>query len=267
MDTRKISLNPSVITWGLVLLTVLLVSANMGMQAYKLIAGKQDVTGLPMINLDGEHNLPALFSTGLLVCASLLLALITVLERRVRAPDTFKWAILAAGFLLMALDEALSLHEKTIEPLRALLGGEQLGIFYFAWVVPAMVLVAIIGAFYVRFMFRLPRRIAVAFAVSAAIYLGGALGVELVEGWWREGHGHRNLTYHGLVSLEEGMEMIGVITFIHALLSYIAICFGEVRFGFDGARAAADATAPTSQPQADQPALAGQPALARPASH
>lgn len=267
MDTRKISLNPSVITWGLVLLAVLLVAANMGMQAYRLIAHQQDVAGLPMINLDGEHNLPALFSTGLLVCASLLLTLIAALEHRHRAPDTSKWAILAAGFLLMALDEALSLHEKTIEPLRGLLGGEQLGIFFFAWVVPAMALVAILGAFFFRFMFRLPRRIALAFAVSAAIYLGGALGVELVEGWWREGHGHRNLVYHGLVSLEEGMEMIGVIAFIHALLSYIAMRFGEVRFGFDDARAAANATAPASQPQTDQPALAGQPALARPASH
>ena len=236
MDARKIPLNPWAITWPLSLATILLVAANMGMQAYRLVAHQEHVVGLAMMSMDGENNLPALFSTLLLFCASLLLALIALLERRHEGVDVSKWAILAAGFMLMAMDEALSFHEKAIAPLRALLGGQHLGIFFFAWVIPGFALVSVLGAFFLRFLFRLPRRTAIAFVVSAAIYLGGALGIELIEGWWREAHGHRNLTYHVLVSLEEGMEMAGVIAFIHALLSYIAGRFGEVRFAFAGAR-------------------------------
>jgi hypothetical protein len=247
MYTDKISLDPSAITRLLALLTLLIVATSFGMQAYKLIAHQQDVTGLPMINLDGEHNLPALFSTGLLLSASVLLVVIAVLEGKRRAPDVSKWTILAAGFLLMAADEALSFHEKAIAPLRAMLGGQQLGIFFFAWVIPAIVLVAALGIFFLPFLFRLPRRTAIAFAISAAVYLGGALGVELVEGWWREGHTHRNLTYHALVSLEEGMEMIGVIGFIHALFAYIGTRYGEVRFAFAGAHVAATATPPATE--------------------
>ena len=209
-----------------------------------------------MITLDGEQNIPALFSTGLLLCASILLALIALLERRQLASDVIKWTILAAGFLVMALDEFLSIHERAIEPLRAMLGGEDLGIFFFAWVIPGIVLVAGLGLFFLSFLFRLPRRTAIAFVISAAIYLGGALGTELIEGWWREGHGHRNLTYHMLVSLEEGMEMIGVIGFIHALISYIAMRHGEVRLVFARERAAETATEPATdpalQPQAGQ---------------
>ena len=236
MDARKIPLNPWAITWPLSLATILLVAANMGMQAYRLVAHQEHVVGLAMMSMDGENNLPALFSTLLLFCASLLLALIALLERRHEGVDVSKWAILAAGFMLMAMDEALSFHEKAIAPLRALLGGQHLGIFFFAWVIPGFALVSVLGAFFLRFLFRLPRRTAIAFVVSAAIYLGGALGIELIEGWWREAHGHRNLTYHVLVSLEEGMEMAGVIAFIHALLSYIAERFGEVRFAFAGAQ-------------------------------
>lgn len=244
MDARKIPLNPWAITRPLSVATVLLVAANISMQAYRLIAHQEHVVGLAMMSMDGENNLPALFSTLLLFCASLLLALIAVLERRHEGVDVSKWAILAAGFMLMAMDEALSFHERAIAPLRALLGGQHLGIFFFAWVIPGFALVFVLGAFFLRFLLRLPRRTAIAFVVSAAIYLGGALGVELIEGWWREAHGHKNLIYHLMVSLEEGMEMAGVIAFIHALLRYVAARFGEVRFAFAGARDKLSASEP-----------------------
>jgi hypothetical protein len=64
------------------------------------------------------------------------------------------------------------------------------------------------------------------------------------------------MIYHVLVSLEEGMEMMGVIGFIHALLAYIATHYGEVRFAFAGAHATATATEPANesalQPQTGQ---------------
>ncbi|MFC5578025.1 hypothetical protein ACFPOA_08400 [Lysobacter niabensis] len=240
MDTRKISLDPFAVTWRLALVAALFVAINIAMQGYRLFAHQEHVTGLAMMSLDKENNVPALFSILLLFCASLVLALITVLEGKRNGPDVSKWAILAGGFLLMTMDEALSLHEKAIAPLRVLLGGQHLGIFYFAWVIPGIALVVALGVYFLPFMLRLPRRTAIAFAVSAAIYLGGALGVELVEGWWREQHGHRNLAYHSLVTLEEGMEMFGVIAFLHALLDYIAGQFGEVRFGFGSQAALAE---------------------------
>lgn len=249
MDTRKLSLDPTAIAWRLAWVVALMVAANLGLQAYRLATHQDQVSGLALVAMDGEQNLPALFSTGLLFCASALLALIAVLCRRDRAFDVSKWAMLAAGFLMMALDEALSFHERLIEPMRALLGRQQLGIFFFAWVIPGIALVAALGAFFLPFVLRLPRRTAIAFVVAAAIYLGGALGVELVEGWWREGHGHRNLLYHVFSSLEEGMEMSGIIVFIHALLRHIAWRFGEVRFAFVGVPLSVAAEAePPSQP-------------------
>lgn len=241
MDAKKISLDPSALAWRLAMVAMLLVAGYIGMQSFRLSTHYEYFSGLALarvlVDLDGENTLPALFSTVLLLSAGALLALIARLERRDDAPDATKWTLLAIGFLLMGMDEALALHEHLIAPLRALLGGRELGIFYFAWVIPGIVLVAALGAFFLPFLWRLPRGTAIAFALAAAIYLGGALGVELAEGWWREGHGHRNAVYHLLVSLEEGMEMLGAIVFIRALLEYLARHHGEVRLGIDVAGA------------------------------
>jgi hypothetical protein len=239
MESRQLSLHPGTVAWRLGLVAALLVALNLSMQLFRLVAHREHVPGLAMLTLDGEHNVPALFSTGLLLAASMLLGLITLLSWRERSSDTPKWAILCAGFAIMGLDEALSFHERLIDPMRALLGGRDLGIFFFAWVVPAIVLVASLGLFFLPFLRRLPRASATAFVLAAAFYLGGALGVELVEGWWREGHGHHNAMYHVLVSLEEGMEMAGVILFIRALLAHLALCFGALHLDFGGEPAAA----------------------------
>jgi len=235
--TSKVPIDPWAITWLLSLAAAMLVAISLGMQLYRLALHREHVFGLAMMSLDRENNIPAFFSTVLLLIAAALLALIATLERKHREFDASKWAILAAGFVLMSVDEAVSLHEHLINPMRHLLGGKHLGLLYFAWVVPGIALVAALGVFFLPFMFRLPRRTAIAFALSAAIYLGGALGVELFEGAWREGHGHRNAVYHALVTLEEAMEMAGVIFFINALMRHIAGRYGEVELDFDGVRA------------------------------
>ncbi|KGM56271.1 hypothetical protein N800_08710 [Lysobacter daejeonensis GH1-9] len=255
METPNIRLDPSVICRRLAWVAVLLVVINIAMQTYRLAVQKEDVVGLVLMSLDKENNVPALFSTLLLFTASAVLAYIALFERRRGSPDAAKWVVLTGGFALMAVDESLSLHERVIEPLRRLLGQafgmEQLGIFYFAWVIPGLLLVAALAVFFVPFLFRLPRRTGVMLFVSAAIYLGGALGIELMEGWWREDQGHRNIVYHAMVSLEEGMEMIGVIVLIHTLLDFIATQQGGISMELAATRRASSVA--SVGPQTRQP--------------
>ena len=47
---------------------------------------------------------------------------------------------------------------------------------------------------------------------------GGAIGVELIGGRYLELHGVENLTYAMITTVEESLEMAGVIIFIWALL-------------------------------------------------
>ena len=174
-----------------------------------------------LFDIDIEKNIPSVFSALLLLYAALLLGLIAMLERRQAGRPILHWTILSLGFLLMAIDESCSFHEELIPPIRRLLGDENLGIFYFAWVIPGIVVVLVSAAFFFRFLLRLPAKSRSAFLIAATLYLGGAIGVELIAGRFVELHGKLNLTYPTLVVVEESLEMAGAIVFIWALLAFI----------------------------------------------
>ena len=205
------------------------------MTAY--LTGHDYVYGLvPLSYVDSERNIQTFFSTFLLLFTALLLAVITVLKRKQTASHVSHWAILSFGFLCMAVDETASIHELLNVPLRKLLGGGNLGVFYYAWVIPGIALVLALALFFLRFLLRLPAERRLTFLMAATLYIGGAIGVELIGGRFAELHGDQNLTFSMIVTVEEGLEMAGVIVFIWALLVYIADGYKEVRFRFDGVR-------------------------------
>lgn len=201
------------------------------MSAY--LTGHTHVHGLvPLFYVDAERNIPTGFSTLLLLLAALLLAVITVLKRKQTGFPVSYWAVLSFGFLFMAADEAWSFHEGLMEPMRQLLGDGKLGVLYFAWVIPGIALVLVLALFFLRFLLRLPAKTRLNFLLAATLYIGGTIGVELIGGRFAELHGIRNLTYSMIVTVEESLEMAGVIIFIWALLVYIADNCKEVRFQF-----------------------------------
>src|SRR5262249_19745298 len=64
-----------------------------------------------------------------------------------------------------------------------------------------------------------PRRLML---MSAFVYLTGALGFEMAGGWYGSLHNDQiDLVYEILSTFEESLEMIGLVTFIHALMIYI----------------------------------------------
>lgn len=212
----------SAITRTLWAVAALLVLASIGGQLAKYWLGYDDPLGLvPLFYVAKEKNIPTLYSMFLLFSAASLLALIAVDEKRRGTRDVSKWAVLAAGFLYMTVDEGLRLHEMLIAPVRALLGGTNLGVFYYAWVIPGTAVVLVLGVFFLGFLRRLPARTRVAFITAATLFVGGAIGVELFEGRYSELYGSRNLTFSMYAAVEEGLEMAGVILFIHALLQYL----------------------------------------------
>lgn len=200
---------------------------------FKYVLGHDRVYGLVhLFDLDAEQNIPTVFSVFLLSCAALLLTVITVLKKKQENPDVLRWAILAFGFLFMAVDEGWSIHEKLAQPLREILGDGPLGIFYFAWVIPGIAVVCVLALFFFSFLLRLPAKTRLRFVVAAVLFLGGALGFELLGGRYFEVHGPVNLMYSMITTLEEGLEMAGVIVFIYGLLQYMADNYEEVQFRF-----------------------------------
>lgn len=212
-----------------------LVAASIAGQLIVYLTGHDTVYGFVRLSyLDAEQSIPTFFSTAQLLFCALCLAVVAALSHTAGAPDARYWTILAIGFLYMAADEAASIHELLILPLRGLLGGgRRLGIFYFAWVIPYGALVLGLAPFFLRFLFRLPAKTRRAFLTAGGIYLAGAIGMELIEGLYSESRGTRSLTFSMMATVEESLEMTGVIVFIRALLVYAGDHYKAVRVSID----------------------------------
>jgi len=221
---------------------VVLLSTSIGLNLVREFTGQS--AGLNVLlsrfDVDRESNVPTFFSSFLLLFAAILLFIISVLKRKSGAPYALHWAILALGFLYLAVDESAQLHELLISPSRRLLGSRGTEIFYLApWVLPGIVITLALGLFYMRFFLELSLKMKLLLLIAGTLFVGGSRGLELIGGFYSALYGKRDLRYIATATVEEGLEMAGVIIFIHALLDYIAACYGEVRFRFEPFRAGA----------------------------
>lgn len=181
-------------------------------------------------DFDRENTVPAwLSSLGLLAAGVLLLFTAHATGQR-RQSGALAWALLGLAFAYLALDESIFLHELLISPVRRVLHAG--GAFYFAWVIPAFAVVAVFGLRYVPFLLRLPRRTRWLFVASAVLYVGGALGMELIGGALAEQDGLKSARYLSVMTLEESLEMLGVALFIFSLLDHLRREFGRGRLRF-----------------------------------
>ncbi len=218
----------------LILIAMLLVAASLGASFLSFVPVhdsflsevKESVVRLAW--LDGEGNIPSWYSASLLLLCSLLLSLITVAHRKHGSGPVVHWLLLSLIFAFLSLDETAQLHELAISPLRGMFGAT--GFLYYAWIVPAGVCVALFVLGYLRFLAKLPARTRRLFVAAGAIFVGGAIGVEAVSGMQASVHGEQNLKYHLIITLEELLEMAGLLVFIYALLDHISHQFARVGF-------------------------------------
>lgn len=182
---------------------------------------------LPMFSLSVEANFPTWYAAGLLASCGLALLLIAAGVRQSGAPFRRHWAFLGGLFLYMSLDEAVELHEHLGELVA--LEGQLHGVLYFSWVVPAAAVVVLLGLAYLRFLKHLPATTRWRFVLAGALYVGGALVVELPLGWWAERAGRDNLVYGLIDWVEETCELFGATLFLASLLAYIGETYGELR--------------------------------------
>ena len=176
-------------------------------------------------DLGHEPSLPNWYSSIALLAASMLLAIIASAEKFAASKDTSRWYTLAAGFLLMAVDEAILIHEMADAPLHEWL--DTGGLLYFAWVIPYFIVVLLLGAFFLPFLLRLSSRTRSLFVISGTLFVSGAIGVELFEGLIVDSQGvergFASLKLTFAQTIEEALEMFAIVLFIYALLDYLQI--------------------------------------------
>lgn len=171
--------------------------------------------------LDAENNFPTYYASfTILICAGLL-AVITFLRARQKAPYTLQWGGLALIFLLMSIDEYMSFHEVLGSNLSKWLLPN--GVLASPWVIPGAVGVLILGLAFVPFVFHLPPRTRNLVILSGAIYVFGALIMDIISGHYVTRYGMGNIGYELQVYVEETLEMIGIALFTFTLLDYLKL--------------------------------------------
>jgi hypothetical protein len=223
-----IHINPKRILIGLLGITGILVGLSIYGQKIRFF-GVADIRGawhefwldhlMNSFYLDKEANIPTFFNALLLFIPSQLFALISVWKFSIRDKYRYFWAGLALLYLFLAFDEASSLHETLIKPMRAIVGAE--GIFRFSWVVAGGAAVILFGLVYFYFFLHLERKFKILFFISLAVYIGGVVGGEMISGYVASNFGMKSFIYGVTASLEESLELIGCSLLIYSLLEYL----------------------------------------------
>jgi len=188
-------------------------------RALEKLLGYDNTVFVRFVDVSREANITSWFSSVLLLIGALLILLIARLKNLEK--DTFArhWAFMAYVFFYLSLDEAARIHEATIEPLRTLLNTS--GIFYYAWVIIAIPVLLILAIFYAKFVISLPGKTRNQFILAAVLFLSGALGLEMLGGFWFDVEVNGLYLSSILITFEELLENLGVVVFISALLTYI----------------------------------------------
>ena len=166
--------------------------------------------------LDGEGNVPAMFSTGLFLINAVIFLI--VWKAAGLAGDSQKiWLFLSSVFVFLALDESISIHERLIDPLRDAL--DATGIFYYTWIIPYGIGVVLLSIFMIPVFWRMQKRIRFWFGLSAATYLFATIGLEMISGKYLVMmNEQKDIVWIFMITLEESLEMVGLIILVYAQL-------------------------------------------------
>ena len=96
------------------------------------------------------------------------------------------------------------------------------------WLAFPLVILFVVAFF--RFFFHLPRKTKILFGLAGGLYVGGAIGFEMVGAGYVTQYGKQNFTYIIIAMIEESMEVTGLVFLIYALLDYVSSTYDSKRF-------------------------------------
>ena len=172
--------------------------------------------GIPRhFDLNAEGNFASWYEAFPLLIAALLTLALAAHYRAERAPMAGRWGAMSALFLFMSIDEAAQLHDLFTGPVRRGLEID-FGVFYFAWLVPAVAFLAVCAWYFAPLIRSLPGAIRIRLLAAAAIYFGGAVVVEMLSGFAVE-YGRKSTPYLTVLTFEETCEIVGLLIGVGAL--------------------------------------------------
>lgn len=174
-----------------------------------------------LFDLDKEANIPTLFCTILWGLNAICFYLLGRFEQQ-RA-----FRVLSLIFCYLMIDESASIHERITPLLRHTFSTSDF--FLFAWIIPYGLCLGLLTIYFLPILMKLGRPTQFYYLLAGAIFILGSIGMEMLAGFQWQPH-QQSTSYYILSTLEESMEMIGLILAFHASLARLsrkAVC---VRF-------------------------------------
>jgi len=171
-----------------------------------------------LFDLNDENNVPTWFSSFLWSTAAYCCYRLRKVDQGAsgRFRNSGYWLWLGVVCLLLSLDEVAQVHESV----GSVAGHMGMHLPIYSWLPFGMAFVAVVAVGFSRFLWSLPRDIALAMIVAGAIFVTGAVGFETL-GALVDDHVlstfPMGLSWHKEIAIEEFLEMLGVIVFIAAL--------------------------------------------------
>ncbi|MEZ5386506.1 MAG: hypothetical protein R3F13_13420 [Prosthecobacter sp.] len=195
-----------------------------------------DIPVFDLIDVDGEANMPTWLASFLLLSVGMLALAIS--QHDIPSQRT-GWRGIAVIMTLMSMDEVACLHNAPSRRLSEVVGTAD-GYLTNAWVLPAGVFLVVLACIYLPFFLRLPRWLKRGLIGSAAAYLVGAVGLEIVGskleydagGLHYDGSVYYSLRFELCAVAEEVFEFIGVLATLHVLIRHASNLKAKLTIGF-----------------------------------
>ena len=173
---------------------------------------------LPEFHLDTNSTISTYFLTTVLTTSSMMLGMIGVIARKKRDPYSIHWMGLAIITLIVAIDEVIDLHER-LKMIFLIYANADIQ-RYLTWITSVFAFVA--AVLFIRFMLHLSSADRTALLLAAILFLGGAVGMDFINGRYFSLYGELTLMYGLLSIIESGLEMFGSVVLFYALLNYMS---------------------------------------------
>lgn len=218
-----ISISPNKIIRVLIYLVVFFILAHIFVGLIENIIGHNRYPGtetfVRLFNLDAEANISTWFAASILLLCSVLIAVIAIGKKQDNDRFLRHWVALSIIFIGLSIDEAAAVHESLINPLRLAFNAR--GFLYFTWVIPGFIFVVIFVLVYLRFLIDLPSKTKHLFILAGFTFIVGSIGIELIGGYHDDLYGRQDMIWVVITCIEESLEMVGIVIFVYALMSYI----------------------------------------------
>lgn len=193
----------------LLIAALLLLGLHTALHVYHYRVDHLSWVVLQLFDVDEENNLPSWYS-GLALALTACLLWVCARQKRIDGDRWSRhWYALSIGFLLLSLDEIAGIHESINS------------VIVMTWAIPGGIFAGLVGLLFVPFVLHLPRRTALLFAVAGAAYLAGAIGFEAIGNEMVGRNLQDTLQYKLMTLVEESLEMLSVVLFVHSLLAYM----------------------------------------------